>query len=85
MRHPREKQATIKGLEELTSLGKIKASQYTKRGPAMTKGKHINSQHLHEIVNTKLGRHGREEVRVETGRKRLAIQVNEREFQGMKE
>lgn len=33
----------------------------------MTKGKHINSQHLHEVVNSKLDRNDEEEVRVEMG------------------
>lgn len=55
-------------------------------GLAMTKGKYINSQHLHEVVNTKPGRYGGGEGRVEMWcRDPAIIQVDEREFQEMRE
>lgn len=40
----------------------------TKHDQAMTKGRYINRQHLHEVVHAKLDRHeGRREVRAEKG------------------
>lgn len=53
-------------------------------GLPMTKGKYINSQHLHEVVNTKPGRHRGREVTVEMWwRGPTIIQFDEREFQEM--